>query len=146
MTLQKIFSSPHLIFILFLKRTIFKVLTEFVTILLLFYVLGLFASQACGILALQPGIKSSPPAMEGEALTHWTSREVLAPYFIKFYFLISQSCLTNLGLLYAILYWFLSFHKLSLIVSSALLCLRSRDCISRWFIISTVIKLVACIL
>ena len=55
--------------------TIFKVFIEFVTVLLLFYVL-LFGCQACGILALQPGIKPASPAMEGEALTHWTARAV----------------------------------------------------------------------
>ena len=46
--------------------TIFKVFIEFVTILLLFYVLG---HEACGILAPQPGIEPAPPAQEGKVLT-----------------------------------------------------------------------------
>ena len=48
--------------------TIFKVFIEFVTILLLFYVL-VFGCEACGILAPQPGIKPAPRALEGEVLT-----------------------------------------------------------------------------
>ena len=31
---------------------------------------------ACGILAPQPGIEPTPPALEGEVLNHWTTREV----------------------------------------------------------------------
>ena len=45
-----------------------KVFFEFVTILLLFYVL-VFGRKACGILAPQPGIEPAPPALEGEVLT-----------------------------------------------------------------------------
>ena len=41
---------------------------EFVTILLLFYLL-VFGPEACGILAPQPGIEPAPPELEGEALT-----------------------------------------------------------------------------
>ena len=48
--------------------TIFKVFIEFVTILLLFYVL-FFGHEACGILAPQPGIKPTAPALEGDVLT-----------------------------------------------------------------------------
>ena len=48
--------------------TIFKVLIEFVIISLLFYVLH-FGREARGILALRPGIKSTPPASKGEVLT-----------------------------------------------------------------------------
>ena len=48
--------------------TIFKVFIEFVTVLLLFYVL-LFGCQACGILAPQPGINPEAPALEGGVLT-----------------------------------------------------------------------------
>ena len=43
---------------------VFKVFIEFVTVLLLFYVL-LFGLKVCGILAPQPGIES----LEGEVLT-----------------------------------------------------------------------------
>ena len=48
--------------------TIFKVFMEFVTILLLFYVL-FFGLEARGILAPRPGIEPAPPALEGEVLT-----------------------------------------------------------------------------
>ena len=48
--------------------TIFKVFIEFVTILLLFYAL-VFGCESCGILAPQPGIEPTPPALEGEVLT-----------------------------------------------------------------------------
>ena len=49
--------------------TIFKVFTEFVTILLLFYAFWFFRREACEILALRPGIEPAPPALEGEVLT-----------------------------------------------------------------------------
>ena len=49
--------------------TIFKVFTEFVRILLLFWFFGPRAYQA---LAPQPGIKPTAPALEGN---DWTTRE-----------------------------------------------------------------------
>ena len=49
--------------------TIFKVFIEFVTILLLFYVLVFFGRKACGILAPRPGIEPVLPALEGKVLT-----------------------------------------------------------------------------
>ena len=49
--------------------TIFKLFTELVTILLLFYVLFYFVPELCGILVPRPGIESSPPALEGKVLT-----------------------------------------------------------------------------
>ena len=49
--------------------TIFKVFIEFVTILLLFYVLFFWVCEACGILTPRPGIEPAPPALEGEVLT-----------------------------------------------------------------------------
>ena len=55
--------------------TIFKVFTELVTILLLFYVL-FFGHAACGILSPQPAIEPAPPALEGKVFNHWTDREV----------------------------------------------------------------------
>ena len=48
--------------------TIFKVFVEFVTILLLFYVLD-FGLKATEILDPRPGIEPTPPALEGEVLT-----------------------------------------------------------------------------
>ena len=52
----------------YLKKFFLKVFTEFVKILLLFYVLA-FGRKACGILAPWPGIESVPTALEGEVLT-----------------------------------------------------------------------------
>ena len=52
--------------------TIFKVFIEFVTILLLFYVLFFgffFCYEACGILAPRPGIEPTPPTLGGEVST-----------------------------------------------------------------------------
>jgi len=51
----------------------FNVFVEFVTILLL--VFDVFWTY--GIFSPQPGIEPAHPALEGEVLTHWTSREVL---------------------------------------------------------------------
>ena len=48
---------------------IFKVFIEFVPIFLLFYVL-VFWPEVCGILALQPGVDPSPPALESKILTN----------------------------------------------------------------------------
>ena len=59
----------------FLLLLFLKVFIEFVTILLLFSVLGwfffffFFGHEACGILVPQPGIKPSSPALEDELLT-----------------------------------------------------------------------------
>ena len=55
----------------FQQRTFFKVFIEFVTILLLFYVLFcfVFGHGVRGILVPQPGIKHTPPALDGEVLT-----------------------------------------------------------------------------
>ena len=49
-----------------------KVFIEFVTILLLFYVL-IFGQEACGILAPRPGIVPTAPGLEGKV---FTAREV----------------------------------------------------------------------
>ena len=51
--------------------TIFKVATEFVTILFLFYVLvfWFFGHKACEVLAPWPGIEPAPSALEGKSLT-----------------------------------------------------------------------------
>ena len=54
----------------FLSWTSFEVFIEFVTILLLFlWVLCFFGPKTCGILAPQPEIKPTPPALEDEVLT-----------------------------------------------------------------------------
>ena len=59
-------------FFFFLMWTIKKVFIEFVTILLLFYVL-IFGQEACGILAPRPGIEPTAPGLEGKV---FTAREV----------------------------------------------------------------------
>ena len=57
-----LFKLTHLFF--------FKVFIEFVTILLLFYVLIFWhGCEACEILAPRPGIEPATPALEGEVLT-----------------------------------------------------------------------------
>ena len=48
---------------------ILKVLIEFVTILLLFYVFWCFGQEACGVLASWPGIEPALPVLESEVLT-----------------------------------------------------------------------------
>ena len=50
---------------------IFKAFNEFFNILLKLYVLG-FGHEAYGILALRPGIKPTPPTLEGEVF-HFTT-------------------------------------------------------------------------
>ena len=61
----------HFIFFLIKKklRTIFKVFIEFVTILLLFYVLFFFGSEVCEILAPQRGIKPHSLHWKANSLT-----------------------------------------------------------------------------
>ena len=54
--------------LLFLIWVIFKVFIESVTVLRLFYIL-VFGHKGYGILTLGPGIKPSPPELEGEFLT-----------------------------------------------------------------------------
>ena len=54
---------------------IFKVFTEFVNSIvsvvdfLFCFVFFFLVREACGILALPPGIEPTPPALEGEVLT-----------------------------------------------------------------------------
>ena len=49
--------------------TIFKAFTEFVTVLLLFFMFCVFGHEACGILVTQPGMEPVLPVLEGEVLT-----------------------------------------------------------------------------
>ena len=44
--------------------TSFKVFIEFVTVLLLFYVLGFGCEEACGISVPQPGIEPTPHVLQ----------------------------------------------------------------------------------
>ena len=64
---RSIISCPFLLF--------FKVLIEFVTALLLFYVL-VFWLRGMWDLHSRPGIEPTPPALEGKVFNHWTTREV----------------------------------------------------------------------
>ena len=52
----------------FLMWAILKLFIEFVTILFLFFMFRFFGHEAQGILVPQPGIKPTPPALEGEVL------------------------------------------------------------------------------
>ena len=70
----------------FLMWTTFKVFIEFVTILLLFYVLDFFfffGRKACRILVPGPGIQPAPPALEGGVLT--TGPPGKSPLFHSYY-------------------------------------------------------------
>ena len=62
--------------------TVLKIFFEFITILLLFYVL-IFGHEACGILALQQGIEYAPPALEGEVLTTGPSGKSIVVEFLN---------------------------------------------------------------
>ena len=65
----------------------YKLLIEFVIILLLSYVLG-FGFSACGILAPGPRIETSIPCIGKQSLNPWTVREGPAFLFYLFSFLI----------------------------------------------------------
>ena len=71
--------------------TIFKVFTESVTILSLFYVFG---HEACGILVPWLGIEPTPPAIEGEVLTAWTIQG--SPH-TELWYVVSPSVVSSLG-------------------------------------------------
>ena len=62
--------------------TIFKTFIKFVTKLLPFYVL-VFGCKTCGILAPQPGIDPTAPAVEVQSLNHRTTRTVPKLKFLK---------------------------------------------------------------
>ena len=64
-------SSPSL-----LMWTILKVFIEFVTIFLLLYGFFFLVRRHGRILAPQPGIEPTPPALEARSINYWTSREV----------------------------------------------------------------------
>ena len=66
---------------------VYKLLVEFVIILLLPFVLG-FGSRACGILAPGPRIKTNIPCIGRQSLNPWTAREDPAFLFYLFLFLI----------------------------------------------------------
>ena len=52
---------------------------NFVTILVLFYVLGFFfGNETCGQLEIEP----TSPGLEAQSLNHWTTREV--PMYLTF--------------------------------------------------------------
>ena len=72
----KIILTPFPNLLGFLFFHFLKVFVEFVTILLLYYVV-FFGLEACGILTPQPGIEPTPPALEGEVLTPGPSGKTL---------------------------------------------------------------------
>ena len=53
-------------FFFFFNVAHFKVFIAFVTLLLLLFMFWFFGSGACGVLAPEPGIRPTPPALEGE--------------------------------------------------------------------------------
>ena len=62
----------------FLIWTIFKVFICYNIASLLWF----FGQEACGILALQPGIEPVPPELKGK-VHHWTARDVPVMVHIK---------------------------------------------------------------
>ena len=54
--------------------TILKAFTEFVTMLLLVYVL-ILGPEACGVLVPQPGDQTGTPSIGRQGLNPWTTRE-----------------------------------------------------------------------
>ena len=65
--------------------TIFKVFIEFVTILLLLFILGSFGHNTFGSLAPQPGIEPLSPALEGQVLTTGLPGKCLNKILIGFF-------------------------------------------------------------
>ena len=57
-------------------RFFLKIITEFVTTLLLLFTLWRFGCEAHGILAPQQGIEPASPALECKNLNHWPTRAV----------------------------------------------------------------------
>ena len=51
-------------------------------LVLLFFVRGVTPCDI-GILVPQPGIKLTPPALEGQSVNHWTVRKVLQEYSLE---------------------------------------------------------------
>ena len=101
--------------------TIFKVFIEFVTILLLFYVLVVFGREARGILAPHPGVETACPALEGEVPTTGPPGKSLTDFLIlKIHFILGINptwsdefflCAVSLCLLIFILKSCIIIHK-----------------------------------
>ena len=54
----------------------------------------------------QPGIEPMPPALEGQNLNHWTTREVL---FFAFFFLLKNLIIMDFGRLTLTFYFLFIF-------------------------------------
>ena len=81
--LQATFHHPRpllLLLLFFLKWTILEVFIEFITIFLLFYVLGFLASRHVGSQLLTRD-RTGTPCVRRQSLKHWTTREVPVTYF-----------------------------------------------------------------
>ena len=78
----------------FLMWTILKAFIESVTKLPLSYVL-VFGCETCRTLALQPGIESLPPALEGEVLTVGTTGKSLSFWIIVLFGYMPKSGITG---------------------------------------------------
>ena len=61
--------------------------------------------MAHGILVPQPGIKPTPPALEGQSLNHWTAREV--PLLCSLYLYV---CFCLVWFVSLFCFWFFIFH------------------------------------
>ena len=70
---------------------------ECVTILLLVLCFGFFGFEVCRILAPQPGIKLSSPALEGEVLTTGLSGKSLISYYGRTFALVYKETYKNIN-------------------------------------------------
>ena len=116
--------SFFLSFFFFLMWTIFKVFIEFVTVLLLFYVL-VFSPQGMWDLSSPTKDRTCTPCIRRQSLNHWTAREV-PPLLVKHPFpwhpsqhpqswsVMRSTCILSAGCMFPIWY--------PVIISCYLLC------------------------
>ena len=65
--------------------TIFKVFIDFVTLLLLLFMLWFFDCKLCGILAPQPGVEPARPVLECEvSATGQPRKSLFFSFFLTF--------------------------------------------------------------
>ena len=76
--------------LLCLSLSFLKSLLNF-TLLFLFYGFFFFGQEACGILAPQPGIETTPPVLEGEVLTTGPPGKSLCLSFVRTFVMAFQT-------------------------------------------------------
>ena len=112
------------VFKIFLMWTIFKVFIEFVTILLLFYVL-VFWSQGMWDLSSPTRDRTHTPCIGRQSLNHWTAREVpslwfwfVFPWWLVMLSIFSCACCPSICLL-----WKNVYSDTLTIIQSGFVCL-----------------------